>query len=67
MINPFLAGDIVDRVLNGNEKNILIPILIIMLVVVVIKGILTYTYQMIFERVSQDILLNIRKDLYSKL
>ena len=50
MINPFLAGDIVDRVLNGNEKNILIPILIIMLVVVVIKGILTYTYQMIFER-----------------
>ena len=67
MINPFLAGDIVDRVLNGNEKNILIPILIIMLVVVVIKGILTYTYQMIFERVSQDILLNIRKDLYTKL
>lgn len=67
MINPFLAGDIVDRVLKGNEKNILIPILIIMLVVVVIKGILTYTYQMIFERVSQDILLNIRKDLYSKL
>ena len=67
MINPFLAGDIVDRVLNGNEKNILIPILIIMLVVVVIKGILTYTYQMIFERVSQDTLLNIRKDLYSKL
>ena len=67
MINPFLAGDIVDRVLNGNEKNILIPILIIMIVVVVIKGILTYTYQMIFERVSQDILLNIRKDLYSKL
>lgn len=67
MINPFLAGDIVDRVLNGNEKNILIPILIIMLVLVVIKGILTYTYQIIFERVSQDILLNIRKDLYSKL
>lgn len=67
MINPFLAGDIIDRVLNGNEKNILIPILITMLVVVVIKGVLTYIYQMIFEKVSQDILLNIRKDLYSKL
>ena len=67
MINPFLAGDIVDRVLNGNEKNILIPILIIMLVVVVIKGILTYNVSNDFERVSQDILLNIRKDLYSKL
>ncbi|MEN8075973.1 ABC transporter ATP-binding protein [Clostridioides difficile] len=67
MINPFLAGDIVDKVLNGNEKNILIPILIAMLIVVAIKGLITYLYQMIFEKVSQDILLKIRKDLYSKL
>lgn len=67
MINPFLAGDIVDKVLNGNEKNILIPILITMLIVVAIKGLITYLYQMIFEKVSQDILLKIRKDLYSKL
>ena len=67
MINPFLAGDIVDKVLNGNEKNILIPILIAMLLVVAIKGLITYLYQMIFEKVSQDILLKIRKDLYSKL
>ena len=67
MINPFLAGDIIDKVLNGNEKNILIPILIIMLVVVVIKGLITYLYQIIFEKISQDILLEIREDLYSKL
>lgn len=67
MINPFLAGDIVDKVLNGNEKNILIPILIAMLLVVAIKGLITYLYQIIFEKVSQDILLKIRKDLYSKL
>lgn len=67
MINPFLAGDIIDKVLNGNEKNILIPILITMLIVVVIKGAITYLYQIIFEKVSQDILLTIRKDLYCKL
>ena len=67
MINPFLAGDIVDKVLNGNQKNILIPILIAMLVVVIIKGLITYLYQLIFEQVSQDILLKIREDLYAKL
>ena len=64
MINPFLAGDIVDKVLNGNEKNILIPILIAMLLVVAIKGLITYLYQMIFEKVSQDILLKIRKFIF---
>lgn len=67
MINPFLAGDIIDKVLNGNQKNILIPILIAMIIVVVIKGLITYLYQIIFEKVSQDILLEIREDLYSKL
>ena len=66
MINPFLAGDIIDKVLNGNQKNILIPILIAMIIVVVIKGLITYLYQII-EKVSQDILLEIREDLYSKL
>ena len=63
MINPFLAGDIVDKVLNGNQTNILIPILITMLIVVIIKGLITYLYQLIFEKVSQDILLKIREDL----
>ena len=67
MINPFLAGDIIDKVLNGNQKNILIPILIAMIIVVVIKGLITYLYQIIFEKISQDILLEIREDLYSKL
>lgn len=67
MINPFLAGDIVDKVLNGNQTNILIPILITMLIVVIIKGLITYLYQLIFEKVSQDILLKIREDLYSRL
>lgn len=49
------------------KKNILIPILIAMLVVVIIKGLITYLYELIFEQVSQDILLKIREDLYAKL
>lgn len=38
-----------------------------MIIVVVIKGLITYLYQIIFEKISQDILLEIREDLYSKL
>ena len=67
MINPILGGTIVDRVLNGGETNILVPILLITIATAIIKNIVSYTYQMNFEHISQSILLRIRKDLFDKL
>ncbi|MDA3733255.1 ABC transporter ATP-binding protein [Niameybacter massiliensis] len=67
MINPILGGIIVDRVLEGGETNILIPILLITVVTALVKNIVAYTYQMSFERISQNILIRIRKDLFDKL
>lgn len=67
MINPILGGVIVDRVLGNGEKNLLIPILLATMVTALIKNIIAYTYQMNFERISQDILLRIRKNLFDKL
>lgn len=67
MVNPFLGGQIVDRVITGREKQLLIPILIIMLIVVITKGIICYTYQMEFEKISQKILKTIRGNLYDNL
>ena len=67
MINPMLGGIIVDRVLIGGDVSILIPILLITLATTLIKNIIAYTYQINFERISQNILLRIRKDLFDKL
>ncbi|AIY84202.1 ABC transporter family protein [Clostridium baratii str. Sullivan] len=67
MVNPFLSGIIVDKVIGGGEVNLLIPILLLMIFIVVFKGFICYAYQMIFEKISQDILLKIREDLYTKL
>lgn len=67
MLNPMLGGVIVDRVLEGGEVHILIPILLITLATTLIKNIIAYTYQMNFERISQNILVRIRKDLFNKL
>lgn len=67
MVNPILGGAIVDRVLEGGETNLLIPILLITIATALIKNIVAYTYQMNFERISQNILLRIRKDLFDKL
>ena len=67
MINPILGGTIVDRVLEGGETNILVPILLVTIATALVKNIVSYTYQMNFERISQNILLRIRKDLFDKL
>lgn len=67
MINPFISGKIIDEVLGNNKKSLLLPAISVMLIVVIIKGIITYTYQFILEKISQDVLFNIRVDLYKKL
>lgn len=67
MVNPFISGKIVDKVLGENETNLLLLLITVMISIVVFKGIIAYIYQMILEKISQDILFKIRKDLYAKL
>ncbi|MHC1748819.1 MAG: ABC transporter ATP-binding protein [Cellulosilyticaceae bacterium] len=67
MINPFLGGEIIDQVLMGGKTDMLLPILGLMMGIVLVKCSITYGYQMIFEKVSQNILLKIRDELYCKL
>jgi ATP-binding cassette, subfamily B, multidrug efflux pump len=67
MINPLLAGRIVDKVINGGNKTLLVPILLTMISIVVVKSLILYTYQMIFEITSQGIIFDLRETLYKKL
>ena len=67
MVNPLLSGTIVDKVIGDGLTSALIPILIIMMSSVILKALITYSYQMIFEKVSQEILLSVRHDLYNHL
>lgn len=67
MINPFLAGYIVDNIIGNGQTQKLIPILALMIGSVLLKGMVVYGYQMIFEYVSQDIVLDIRTSTYQHL
>lgn len=67
MINPLLAGKIVDDVIVGGKEGLLIPILLGMIAVVVLKGIVCYSYQLNFEKVSQGIIMEMRMQTYKKL
>lgn len=67
MINPILSGRIVDDVIEGGKVELLMPMLTVMIGVVIGKGVICYGYQMIFEYVSQNIVLDIRTHTYRKL
>ncbi|MDU5106147.1 ABC transporter ATP-binding protein [Clostridium sp.] len=67
MVNPFITGRIIDKVFGNGETSLLIPLVSIMISIVAVKGIITFSYQMILEHISQDVLFKIRTDLYDKL
>ena len=67
MINPYLSGVIVDDVIMKNKSEILINILGIMIFITEIKSVIRYTYQMVFEHVSQNVIFEIRQQMYEKL
>lgn len=67
MVSPYLSGRLVDEVIINNNMNLLFPILGVMIAVTVVKAIIRYTYQMTFEFVSQNVIFELRQNMYSKL
>jgi ATP-binding cassette, subfamily B, multidrug efflux pump len=67
MFNPYFAGKIVDQVIFGNQENLLWKLLLMMIGVTVIKTVVRYSYQIMFERMSQDVVYKIRELLYGRL
>lgn len=67
MLNPYLSGKLVDEVIIKNNGSILIPILGTMIAVTFVKAIIRYTYQMTFEFVSQNVIFELRQNMYNKL
>lgn len=67
MVNPYLSGKLIDNVIMKNETNILIPILGVMIGVTLLKAGIRYSYQMTFERVSQNVIFELRQKMYGQL
>ena len=67
MVNPLVTGSIVDKVIKGGQHELLFKLIAIMLGVVVGKSIFRYSYQVIFEHCSQNVILKMREDLYTHI
>ena len=69
MVNPLITGSIVDNVINKPEHdfNLLAKLILIMICTTLGKAIFRYTYQVIFEHCSQNVIRSMREDLYAHI
>lgn len=67
VVVPLLGGVIVDRVITQRQLNLLIPLLAIMIGVTLFRTLIRYCYIILFERIGQNSLFDIRHDLFTKL
>lgn len=67
MVNPTVSGTIVDKVIRGGQTSLLWKLVALMLCATLTKSLFRFCYQMIFEHVSQNVIRNIREDLYDKI
>ncbi|MED9905091.1 MAG: ABC transporter ATP-binding protein [Lachnospiraceae bacterium] len=67
IVNPLISGFIVDDVIKGGAYDLLLPAVACMLGVVVIRSVMRFFYQWIFESASQGLLFDMRDKVYRKL
>lgn len=67
IVNPYISGMIVDDVIQGGAYDLLPKLIGIMLAVTVVRAILRYATQMMFETCSQGVLYRMRDAVYRKL
>lgn len=67
VVSPLIGGMIVDDVIVKGKSGLLVPLLIIMIIASLFRTVLRYVYQIMFERIGQNALYNIREEMYHKL
>ena len=67
LVDPFVSGKIIDSIYEGNFKSYITIGVGLLIGTTLIRGVLKYSYFMIFEKISQKIVYNLRQDLYKKI
>ena len=67
LVTPYLTKILVDDVIRGGKRNLLVPILIAVFGCAACRGLLSYFRSYLFEGVSQKCLYDLRNDMYTHL
>ncbi|WP_066053586.1 ABC transporter ATP-binding protein [Robertmurraya korlensis] len=67
MVNPYLAGRMVDDVMYGEKTGMLWTLIAFMIGTTVVRTSVRYGYQIMFEKISQNVIFRMRENLYDRL
>lgn len=67
IVKPIVSGSIVDDVITDGRYGLLPGLIASLLVITLLRGVLRYWSQVIFETCSQDVLYSMRDTVYRKL
>jgi len=67
LINPYISGTIIDKVILKHEGSVLFPLLGVMIGSTIIRTVVRYNYQLQFEKISQGVIFDLREELYKRL
>ncbi len=67
IVSPYISGIIVDDVIGAGNTGLLSVMIGCLIIVTILKGILRYSSQVMFEICSQGVLYSMRDTVYKKL
>lgn len=67
IVNPYISGLIVDDVIQGGNLTLLPRLILTLLSVTLVRGILRFAHQVIFETCSQGVLYDMRDRFFRRL
>lgn len=67
IVNPYISGLIVDDVIQGGNLTLLPKLILTLLSVTLVRGILRFAHQVIFETCSQGVLYDMRDRFFRRL
>lgn len=67
IVKPLVSGSIVDDVITAGNYDLLPKLVALLIIITLIRGVLRYWSQVIFETCSQEVLFTMRDKVYRKL
>ena len=67
IVKPIVSGTIVDEVITNGNYELLPQLIVLLIFITIVRGVLRFQSQVIFETCSQDVLYTMRDKVYRKL
>ena len=67
IVKPIVSGSIVDDVITAGDYPLLPGLIALLILITILRGVLRYWSQVIFETCSQDVLYSLRDTVYRQL